>query len=274
MNTQFTVNRKTPAYWRVTFHNPPINLLDPDTIYELLTLMDRFETDPELKVVVFDSADPDYFIAHYDMARAGEAQKTPSASDLPAWFDFTTRLAKSSVVSIAEIRGRARGIGSEFALACDMRFASREKAVFGQPEVAVGVVPGGGGNEMLARLAGRARALEIVLGADDYDAGTAERYGWINRALPDAELTGFVDNLAHRIASFDSRTLSEAKRLLNRAGLPDAPELIESRTAFLSLAVTESTRETLTKAIAQGLGRAGGFELDLGARLGRLERSG
>ncbi|MFC4809931.1 enoyl-CoA hydratase/isomerase family protein [Paenibacillus sp. GCM10023250] len=270
MNKQLTVNRKTSAYWRVTFLNPPINLLDPDTIDELLTHMDQFETDPELKVVVFDSADPDYFIAHYDMARAGEAPKSPRASDLPAWFEFTTRLAKSSVVSIAEIRGRARGIGSEFALACDMRFASLEKAVFGQPEVGVGIVPGGGGNEMLARLAGRARALEIVLGADDYDARTAERYGWINRALPDTELGGFVDNLARRIASFDQQALSEAKRLLNRAGLPGAPELIESRTAFLSLAATEGTRQALAKAIAQGLGKAGGFELQLGGRLGHL----
>ncbi|MFC5452584.1 enoyl-CoA hydratase/isomerase family protein [Paenibacillus aestuarii] len=270
-NRQFTVHRKTPAYWRITFHNPPINLLDPDSIFELLMLMDQFETDPNLKVVVFDSADPEYYIAHYDMARAGEEQKVPKESDIPAWFDFTTRLAKSSVISIADIRGRARGIGNEFALACDMRFASKEKALFGQPEVAVGVVPGGGGNEILSRLAGRARALEIVLSADDYDAQTAERYGWINRAIPDAELSGFVDNLAQRISVFDKQTISEAKRLINRAGIPEVSELIESRTAFISLAMTKNTQEAMMKAMAQGLGKQSDFELHLGQQLGNVK---
>ncbi|MEK8128882.1 enoyl-CoA hydratase/isomerase family protein [Paenibacillus filicis] len=268
---QFTVNRKTSAYWRVTFHNPPLNLIDPDSVYELLTLMDQIEADPDLKVVVFDSADPDYFIAHYDMSRAGEKQKGPRESELPAWIDFTTRLAKTPVVSIAEIRGRARGIGSEFLLACDMRFASLEKAVFGQPEVAVGVVPGGGANELLPRLVGRARALEIILSADDYDAQTAERYGWINRAIPDAELEGIVEELVRRISSFDKQTLSDAKRLLTRSGTPDASELLESRAAFISGASSKSTLEKLPKVFAQGLGKRTDFELSLGHSLGNLE---
>ncbi|MFD2614838.1 enoyl-CoA hydratase/isomerase family protein [Paenibacillus gansuensis] len=271
MNTQFTVNRKMPDYWRITFHNPPINLVDPDSIFELLTLMDQIETDPDLKVVVFDSADPEYFIAHYDMARAGEQQKSPKESDLPPWIDFTTRLSNTLVVSIAEIRGRARGIGSEFALACDMRFASQERAVFGQPEVAVGVVPGGDGNEMLSRLAGRARALEVILSGNDYDAQTAERYGWINRAIPDVELDGFVEELVRRISSFDRQTLREAKRLLNRTGIPDASEMLESRTAFISGAMSNNTQKRLPKVFARGLGQRGDFELHLGHRVGNLE---
>jgi enoyl-CoA hydratase/carnithine racemase len=270
-NNQLIVNRKTPAYWRITFHNPPINLLDPDTMFELLTLMDQIETDPDLKVIVFDSADPDYFIAHYDMKRAGEKQNSPKESDLPPFVDFATRLSRASVISIAEIRGRARGIGSELALACDMRFASLEKAIFGQPEVAVGVVPGGGGNEMLSRLAGRARALEIILSGDDYDAQTAERYGWINRAIPDAELDGFVENLVRRISVFDQQTLSETKRLLNRTGIPEASELLESRTVFLSGAVSKITQEKVSKAIERGFGQRGDFELNLGHHISNIE---
>ncbi|MFC3747025.1 enoyl-CoA hydratase/isomerase family protein [Paenibacillus sp. GCM10012306] len=266
-NTQLTVNRKTPAYWRITFHNPPINLVDPDTVYELLELMDQIESDPELKVVVFDSADPDFFISHYDMTRAGEKQKTPKDIELPALIDFTTRLSKSSVVSIVEIRGRIRGVGSEFALACDMRFASLEKAVFGQPELAVGVVPGTGAIERLSRLSGRARALEIVLGANDYDALTAERYGWINRAITDSELGGFVENLALRISAMDRQVLTDAKNLINRIGLPETSELQESRSAFIKGAMSPGTQEKVSKAIALGFGQQGDFELNLGQRL-------
>ncbi|TVX98671.1 enoyl-CoA hydratase/isomerase family protein [Cohnella terricola] len=266
-NTQLIINRKTPSYWRITFHNPPINLVDPDTVYELLELMDQIESDPELKVVVFDSADPDFFISHYDMTRAGEKQKTPKAIDLPPLIDFTTRLSKSSVISIAEIRGRIRGVGSEFALACDMRFASLEKAVFGQPEVAVGIVPGSGAIERLSRLSGRARALEIILGANDYDALTAERYGWINRAIADVELEEFVENLARRISTIDRQAISDAKRLINRIGLPETSELLESRSAFIQGAMAPGTQDKVSKAMALGFGRQGDFELYLGQRL-------
>src|SRR5262249_31773363 len=160
---------------------------DPDTINELHALIGKMTSDARLKVVVFESADPEYFIAHYDVSRAEQTPVAPEPSGLPRWIDFTTRLAKVSVVSIASIRGRTRGVGSEFALACDMRFASIQKAIFRQPEVAVGLIPGGGALERLPRLVGRARALEIILGSEDFDAATAERYGWINRALLDAE---------------------------------------------------------------------------------------
>lgn len=152
-----------------------------------------------------------------------------------------------------------------------MRFASKEKAIFGQPEVGVGVVPGGGANEALARLAGRARALEIVLGADDFDAATAERYGWINRAIPDEELYGFVENLARRISSFDKQTLNDAKKFLNRTGVPEVSELLESRTAFITGAMSAITQKKVSTALARGLGKPGDFELNLGQQVVSLE---
>jgi enoyl-CoA hydratase/carnithine racemase len=173
-------------------------------------------------------------------------------------------------VSIASIRGRTRGGGSELALACDMRFASIEKAIFGQPEVPAGVLPGGGAIERLPGLTGRARTIEIVLGGDDFDALTAERYGWINRALPDAELDAFVDALARRIASFDASAVSEAKRLINRRSLPLPEDLLESQTVFL-----EATRSP--SALARGakirdrVAEVGiDFEMRMGHHLGTL----
>ena len=145
--------------------------------------MTDLEADPSVKVVVFQSANPDFFIAHLDVSSAA---KRPEVLDL--WRDFVLRLSSAPVVSIAKIRGRTRGIGNEFVLACDMRFASRQNALFGNPEVGVGLIPGGGALEWLPRLVGRSRALEIVLGADDFDADIAERYGWVNRTLDDDDL--------------------------------------------------------------------------------------
>src|SRR5271154_4002175 len=232
--TQFTVSEITPAYWQISFSNPPINLQDPDTILELQELVGMFETDDALRVVVFESADPNFFINHYDVSRAAETPVAPGPTGLPTWIDTTTRLAAVSVVTIAKIRGRNRGGGSEAGLAFDLRFASIEKAVFGQPEVGAGMFPGGGALERLPLLVGRARALEIILGSDDFDADTAAQYGWINRALPDDELDDFVDALARRIASFDKAALAEAKRLVNRRTLPRAEDLVETQDSFLA----------------------------------------
>jgi enoyl-CoA hydratase/carnithine racemase len=232
--TQFTIREVTPAYWQVSFSNPPINLQDPDTILELQQLVGMIETDDALKVVVLDSTDPDFFINHYDVSRAAETPVAPGPTGLPTFIDTTVRLATTSVVTIAKIRGRNRGGGSEAALAFDLRFASREKAVFGQPEVGAGMFPGGGALERLPLLVGRPRALEIILGSDDFDAETAALYGWINRALPDDELDDFVDALARRIASFDKAALAEAKRLVNRRTLPRAEDLIETQESFLA----------------------------------------
>jgi enoyl-CoA hydratase/carnithine racemase len=205
-STQFNTDRTHPGRWTITFSNPPINMFLPSTIVELGALMTDLEADPSVKVVVFQSANPDFFVAHLDVAKAAER---PEALGL--WRDFVLRLSSTPVVSIAKIRGRTRGIGNEFVLACDMRFASRQSALFGNPEVGVGLVPGGGALEWLPRLVGRSRALEIVLSGDDFDADIAERYGWVNRTLDDDDLDSFVDTLVRRLASFDRETLAAAK---------------------------------------------------------------
>ncbi len=180
---QFDVDRTYPGRWTITFNNPPINMFVPATIVELGEVMTSLEADSSVKVAVFQSANPDFFIAHLDVAKAA-AQ--PGVLDL--WRDFVLRLSSAPVVSIAKVRGRTRGIGNEFVLACDMRFASRQNALFGNPEVGVGLIPGGGALEWLPRLVGRSRALEIVLSGDDFEADIAERYGWVNRALDDDHL--------------------------------------------------------------------------------------
>jgi enoyl-CoA hydratase/carnithine racemase len=241
--TQLTVTEVYPAYWRISFSNPPTNLQDPDTILEFQELVTRMESDDALKVVVLESGNPDFFINHYDVSRAAETPVAPGPTGLPTWIDTTTRLAAVPVVTIAKIRGRNRGGGSEAGLAFDLRFASIEKAVFGQPEVGAGMFPGGGAIERLPLFVGRARALEIILGSDDLDAETAALYGWVNRALPDAELDDFVDNLARRIASFDKPALAEAKRLVNRRTVPLAEDLVETQDAFLAAFAWPSLRE-------------------------------
>src|SRR6266567_4756205 len=202
--TQVQVIEETPAYWRVVFDYPPFNIVDASIFEALQDLLVRMDASPSLRVVMFESANPEFYLAHFDLTgKAGNITTAVGPSGLPILTDTFVRLTKSPVVSIAKIRGRVRGVSSEFVLACDMRFASRENTLLGQPEVGVGVNPGGGGTERLPLLVGRGRALEIVLGANDFDGDTAERYGYVNRALPDAELDGFVDALARRSASID-----------------------------------------------------------------------
>src|SRR6185437_5899995 len=186
--SQFNTDRTYPGCRTITFSNPPINIFVPATIVELGALMTELEADPSVKVVVFQSANPDFFIAHLDVSKAAERPGV-----LYHWRDFVLRLSSTPVVSIAKIRGRTRGIGNEFVLACDMRFASRQRALFGNPEIGVGLVPGGGALEWLPRLVGRSRALEIVLSGDDFDTDIAERYGLVNRTLDDSDLDSFVD---------------------------------------------------------------------------------
>jgi enoyl-CoA hydratase/carnithine racemase len=268
--SQFTVTEVIPGYWRVTFSNPPINLEDPDTILELQELVGWIEADDELRVVVLDSAHPDFFVNHYDVSRAAETPIEPGPTGLPSFIDTTTRLANSPVVTIASIRGRTRGGGAELAVACDMRFASLERAVFGQPEVGAGLLPGGGGIERLPLLVGRARALEIILGSEDFDAAAAAAYGWINRALPDAELDDFVDTLARRIASFDKPALSEAKRLINRRTLPPAADLIETQDVFLHAFTWPSLHERGARLRRRSVEVGPEFELRFGHYLADL----
>lgn len=182
--SQFATDRTHPGRWTITFSNPPINMFVPASIVELAALMAEADADPSVKAVVFQSANPDFFVAHLDVSQAARQPEV-----LGLWRDVVLRLSSSPVVSIAKIRGRTRGIGNELVLACDMRFASRQGAVFGNPEIGVGLVPGGGALEWLPRLVGRSRALEIVLSGDDFDADVAERYGWVNRTLDEATST-------------------------------------------------------------------------------------
>src|ERR1700753_642673 len=262
---RLTISKVTPGYWRVTIENPPINLYDPEMFAELNVLMDAIDVDREVKVVVFDSENSDYFIAHYDLERGEVVPEQPGAAEFSAWPKFVTRLAQSRVVSVAKLRGRARGHGSERALACDIRFASKEKAVLAQVEVGVAVVPGGGATEWLSALAGRSRALEIIVGADDFDAETAEKYGWVNRAIPDAELDAFVDNFARRVASFDKRPLELAKQLVNaRAGVPLEGDRWLSNHAFIGTTTWQATQERIGKLMKAGLQQDGDFERALG----------
>ena len=259
---QFNIDRTYQGRWTITFNNPPINMFVPSTIVELGALMTDLEADPSVKVVVFQSANPDFFIAHLDVAKAVER---PEVLDL--WRNFVLRLSSPSVVSIAKVRGRTRGIGNEFVLACDMRFASRQSALFGNPEVGVGLVPGGGAMEWLPRLVGRSRALEIVLSGDDFDADIAERYGWVNRTLDDANLDSFVDALVRRLASFDHETLAAAKAQINRFGMPTAAELQSSNEMIFPMLALPGTKARRTKIRNVGYGVPSDFELDFGRYL-------
>ena len=270
---RLSIEKKVPGYWKVTLSNPPINLFDPEMFAELRVLMDQIENDKDIKVVSFDSADPEYFISHYDIVRGEVVPNMPGAAPFTEWPAFVTRLAQSRVISIAKVRGRARGHGSELALACDMRFVSREKAIFAQIEVGCAVVPGGGATEWLTALAGRSRALEIIAGADDFDAVTAEKYGWVNRALPDAQLDDFVDNFARRIASFEKRPLELAKKLVNaRAGIPAEAERWSSGQSFVTATTWPETRALIGQLLQCGLQQRGDFELRMGHHLGHLGR--
>jgi enoyl-CoA hydratase/carnithine racemase len=258
------VDKAKPGHWRVTLDNPPINVID-DSMYDaFFDLVTEIEVDTALKVVTFESANPDFFIAHYGTSGPR------SRFGAPPWIDAATRLAKSGVLSIAIVRGRVRGGGSEFTLGCDIRFASREKAIFGQPEVGTGLIPGGGALERLPLLVGRSRALEIVLGANDFDADTAERYGWINRALPDAELDAFVANFVSRLLSFDRQALQTAKSIINQVGLPDPAVLKATQDIFFQTFGWEGVKERLPKLRERGIGQPGDFELNLGHYLGSL----
>jgi len=263
--SQFNIDRTFPGRWTITFNNPPINMFIPATIVELGALMADLEADPAVKVVVFQSANADFFIAHLDVAKAA-AQ--PGVLDL--WRDFVLRLSSTAVVSIAKIRGRTRGIGNEFVLACDMRFASRQNALFGNPEVGVGLIPGGGALEWLPRLVGRSRALEIVLGADDFDADIAERYGWVNRTLDDDDLDSFVDRLVRRLASFDREVLSAAKAQINRFGTPTATELQSSNDMIFPMLTLPAAQARRARIRDIGYGVPSDFELNFGRYLTAL----
>jgi enoyl-CoA hydratase/carnithine racemase len=199
---------------------PPMNLLGPELVRDLVSLIQRAEGDTAVRVLVFSSANPDYFISHVDLKRVAEyRQEAAKLTGEPSIALLFHHLSASRLVTIAQIEGRVRAAGSEFVLACDMRFAARESAIFAQFEPAFGLLPGGGATQHLTRLMGRGRALEVMLSAEDYDAELAERYGWINRALPASELAEFVHALAHRIAEFPAAGQAAVKERVNAIAL-------------------------------------------------------
>src|SRR6266404_1808937 len=262
---------ETSAYWRIVFDYPPFNILDATIFEDLQDLLARMDASASLRVVVFESANPDFYLAHFDLTgKIGNIMTAAGPSGLPILMDTFVRLTKSPVVSIAKIRGCVRGASSEFVLACDMRFGSRENTRLGQPEVGVGVHPGGGGAERLPHLVGRGRALEIILSGNDFDGDTAERYGYVNRALPDSELDGFVDALARRIASFDRRALEAAKNLVNQVSLPSADRLLDALNSFQTALTWPEAQQRILKLLARGLQKDGEFERQWPSVLGTL----
>jgi len=255
------VTEETPAYWRIIFDYPPFNVADGTMFQALQDLLARINVDPSLRVVVFESATRDFYLSHFDLTgKLGNVMTAVGPSGLPVLADTFVRITRSPVVSIAKIRGCVRGACSEFVLACDMRFVSRENTRLGQPEVGVGLHPGGGGTERLSHLVGRGRALEIILGANDFDGDTAERYGYVNRALPDAELDDFVDTLARRIASFDRRAVAAAKNLVNQVSLPSADRLLEALNSFQAALGWTETQQRIEALLKRGLQQDSGFE--------------
>src|ERR1700745_1126778 len=269
------VVEETFAYWRVVFDYPPFNIVDADVFQALQDLLVRMDTTESLRVVVFECAIPDFYLAHFDLTgKLGNIMTAIGASGLPILMDTFVRLTKSPAVSIAKIRGCARGVSSEFVLACDMRFASRENTRLGHPELGVGLHPGGGGTERLPHLVGRGRALEIVLSANDFDGDTAERYGYVNRALPDAELDSFVDALARRIASFDRRALAAAKHLVNEVSLPPSDRLPPPFPSFWAALGWPEAQNRISTALGRGLQRDAGFEKHWPEVLGALVETG
>jgi enoyl-CoA hydratase/carnithine racemase len=265
------VIEELPAYWRIVFDYPPFNIVDATLYQALQDLLARMDASPSLRVVVFESSNPEFYLAHFDLTgKTGNITTAVGPSGLPILTDTFVRITRSPVASIAKIRGCVRGVSSEFVLACDMRFASRENTLLGQPEVGVGLHPGGGGTERLPPLVGRGRALEIVLGANDFDGDTAAQYGYVNRALPDGELDGFVDALARRIATFDGRAIAAAKRLINQVSLPSADNLLSALNSFQIALTWPETLQRVEALLEQGLQQDKNFEREWPAMLDSL----
>jgi enoyl-CoA hydratase/carnithine racemase len=261
--------RKEGAALFVEIAAPPMNLLGPELIRDLGSLAQQAEADPSVRVLVFRSADRDYFISHVDMTRFKEIREAVAPTGEASLGLLFRRLSVSRLVTIAQIEGRVRGVGSEFALACDMRFAARESAIFGQFEPALGVIPGAGAVQHLTRLMGRARALEVMLSAEDYNADSAERYGWINRALPAEELGEFVRSLALRIASFPDAGHVAIKDRVNAVALAPAEDFRRDSEVFGAGLRSPEAQNLIQTAMKRGL-QTRDAEMDLARMMGGL----
>lgn len=245
--------RNEGAVLFVEFEVPPMNLLGPELVRDLVSLIQQAEADDGVKVIVFKSADPDYFISHVDVTRVKENREPAlKLTGEPSLGLLFRHLSASRLVTIAQIEGRVRGVGSEFVLACDMRFAARESAIFGQFEPAFGVIPGAGAAQHLTRLMGRGRALEVMLSAEDYDAELAERYGWINRALPADELDNFVRSLAHRIARFPAAGQAVVKERVNAIALSPVEDFRRDSDLFLEGVGSPEYQQRMQTAMKRG----------------------
>ena len=265
-DAKIRLTRVTPAYWKVTFASPPLNIVGPAEVRELVKIVELIESDKRVQVVVFDSNVEGNFMAHYDLLKPLEESTgmKPGPTGMHPVPDLMVRIARLPVVSIVSIRGRASGIGSELALAADMRFISREKGVLSQFEVGAGMVPGGGPMSRLPRLTGRGRAMEILVAGEDINGDLAERYGYVNRAIPDAELDGFVDAMARRIASFEHQTVVDIKKLVDVASLPPDAEMQVGWDAFISSVQRPGTQQRLQALVKRGMQTPGDVETNLG----------
>ena len=251
---------------------PPMNLLGPELVRDLVSLVQEAEADDTSQVVVFSSADPDYFISHVDVTRIDEyRQQAAKLTGEPSLALLFRHLSASRLITIAQIAGRVRGAGSEFVLACDMRFAARESAIFGQLEQAFGVIPGAGAAQHLTRLMGRGRALEVLLSADDYDADLAERYGWINRAMPEKVLGEFVRSLAHRMAGFPAAGHAMVKDRVNAIALAPAEDYRRDSNLFGEGMRNTEAQRRVRAATERGF-QTRAAEISLGRLLGELNR--
>ncbi|MEV4362785.1 enoyl-CoA hydratase/isomerase family protein [Nonomuraea sp. NPDC049625] len=262
--SRFTLTEHSAALWRVTFDNPPVNLVDATMTSELNALFARAEASDSLAAIVFDSADPDFYLAHYDLSDSDEVKRVLAhPEEVHPWTALLTRLSSLPVATISSIRGRARGAGSEFLLATDIRFASREKAIVGQFEIGMAAVPGGGPATRLPGLVGRGRTFEILFGGLDYDGALAEMYGYVNRALPDDDLDGFVDAFASRVASFDLQTIRDIKHFVNLATQRPEAEFKDQMDAFWA-AVTRPAQQHIARHLFEaGLQQRSDVERDL-----------
>jgi enoyl-CoA hydratase/carnithine racemase len=271
---QIRLSKPSPNYWRVTFDNPPLNLMGPEFVVEFREIMTAIENDEHVRVVVFDSAVEGFFLNHSDFTvKLEELTSLPQGpTGLEAWPDILVRITHAPVVSIAKIRGRATGNGSEITLASDMAFISREKGLLSQWEVGVGMVAGGGPMARLPRQIGRARALEVLMSSEDIRGDLAEAYGYVNRSFPDAELDAFVDALATRISSFDKWAISNTKRLVNAASLPPDVEMAAGWDACIASVERPATQARIKAFMDLGFHKPGDQENRIGEYLERLNR--
>src|SRR3954447_7737918 len=267
--THLHLDRRSRGYCRVTFDHPPINTITATTVLELAELVGLIEEDSDLGVVVFESANPAFYLAHYDLEHdpARTAALGVGPTGMHAWLDLLVRLSRAPAVSIASIRGRARGAGSEFILACDLRFASRENTLLGQFEVGAGVVPGGGPMARLSRLAGRGRALEILLVADDCDGPRAEQYGYVNRVIADDRLDDELDAMAARLARFDHEAIARTKSYVDQVTLPADRELSPALADFFEMLGRPAQQAQSARLEALGLNVDSDLERSLGRRV-------